>query len=527
MDNDSSGIPPEESASGGKSGLAALVEDALVELARALKTVNFYPRGHPTLQITLDKTRNSLAMALSDRDQLALGISKDGFQLSSEPLVPGNQVLVGLAREFFLRQLKQVFFLKGLSVQELENFLRVMAMEVELFRGKGKVEEYLTDGGVIHICANEIRLGQSLGIQRKQEAPREAVPMDDRLQELISSLQTETDPKKYLALAREASVMAMRFIDEGKIEAAFMIMRTFCEAFSGEPARAPMIIEAAKSGFKELSIGPMIEHMLRQITLLDGSRRQEVLDVAFAMGGKLVENMLDKLATNEALYSHRALIQVLLSKSELSREPIEARLSDDRWWVVRKSAFLLGEIADNASVPLLMDALSHADTRVQKELLKAMAKIGGPEATKKLLDVIGSKMPLELRLHSIRLLGAARERSAVPTLVKILKNRGSFLDNTELLEESTRALGKIGSTQAVPVLSELLLKRSVFARAKSINLGVDAAESLGAIGGKEAEEVLKKGAENKHAEIRLACLKILKADRKNANRAAKQNNQGE
>jgi len=519
MDNDVNKSPQEGSASGEQAESFALAEDVLIEFARALKAVNFYPRGHPTLQISLDKGYKSLLTILGDGDQFALGISKDGFQISSKPLAPGNQVLAGLARGFFLRQIKKIFFLKGLDPQELENFLRVMAMEADLFRGKGKAEEYLTEGGVTHICANEIKLGQSLNVQRKQEELREAVPLDDRLEQLVQSLRTETDSRKYLALAREASVMATRFIDEGKLDAAFVFMNIFWEGFTVEPTRASMIVEGAKSGYRELSTPPMIEHILRQLTLLDGPRKEKVLDMAIGLGADLVDAILDKLATNEALYSHRALIQVLLSVPELSREPIESRLKDDRWWVARKMAFMLGEMGEGAGAKPLLDAVRYPDIRVRKEALKALVKIGVPEVIKRLIEIIDSKETQEMRIHAVRLLGMVGDRSATPSLVKILKNRGMLLDNIELLEEAVRALGKMKSPQAVPILSELLFKRSRFAQAKSINLGVEAAESLGAIGGEEAGEVLTKGTENKHSEIRLACLKALKANLKSANQA--------
>ena len=512
-----------------KNGYGALIEEAMVEMARALKAVNFYPRGHPTLHSCMDRSYKSLIAAFGDQEQLGLGVSKDGFQLVSSPFAPENQILTGLAREFFLRQIKKVFFLKGVSSQELENFLRVMAMEEELFRGKGKAEEYLSDSKVEHIWANEIKLGQSIGIPVKEESTPEVAPIDDRLVKLIESLRKETDSRAFLGLAREASITASRFMDEGKPDHALVIMRVFWEAFSLEPLRSPMIVEAAKSAYREISSPAMVDYILRQITLLDGPRKDNVLEVALGMDERLVRAILDKLATNEALYSHRALIQVLLSIPDLSRGAIEAGLADARWWVARKMAFLLGEMGSQGSVPALIKSASHPDLRVRKEVLKALAKIKSPEGIKMLVELVDSKAPQEIRIHSISLLGTVREKNAVPTLVKILKNKGAMLDEIESLEEAVRSLGKIGSAQAIPVLGNLLLKRSVFARAKSINLGVEAAEALGAIGGEEAEEILRKGAESRQQEIRLASLKALKSPRQAAvkERGNGESNQGE
>ena len=528
MDNSANGTGPEQGAPReGANEAATFVEAALIELSRALKAVNFYPKGHPTLQVCMDKAYQSLTSALGGEEQLGLAISRKGFQLGSEPVAPANTVLSGLATEFFRRQLNKIFFLKGMTEHELMDFLRVIAMEEDLFRGKGKAEEYLTDSGVTHIWANEIKLGQARGVPRREEKPPDATQIDDRIAKLIEALKSETDPKKYLALAREGCIVANRFTDEDKPDQAFAMMRLFWEAFSLEPLRAPMIVEAAKSAFKELSSPSMIEHILRQLTLLDGDRKDEVLKVAESMGALLHEAILAKLATNEALYSHRALIQVLLADTNSTRPLTEARINDERWWVARKMAFLLGEMGASESVPMLIKAASSSHLRVRKEALKALAKISSPDAVQKLLDVIDSKGSHEIRLHCIRLIGSAKEHSAISTLMKILKNRGKLLEDIELLEEVVRALGRIGSPQAVPILSELLLKRSVFARAKSINLGVEAAEALGVIRGNEAEAVLRKGAESNQQEIRLACLKALKAQQQRPEQLAKETDQGE
>lgn len=529
MNNDSNlNTPGNGAQEEGLSNLDILAEEGLTELARSLKAVHFYPRGHPTLQSSLDKAYRSLSAAMGDNDQLSFGITKDGFLTSSNPLATNNQILQGFSREFFLRQIKKIFFLRDVSIQELENFLRVIAMEEDLFRGKGKAESYINDAGIVNIWANEIKLGQSRGAPRKEEAQTEGITVDERIRKIIDLLRSETDPRKFLGAAREASITAQRLAAEQKCDAAFLILKVIWEVMSNRQPRSPMIVEAARTAFKEMTVPDMIEFLLRQLTLLDGPRKDEVLNVAVSLGDVLIQSIINKITTNEALYSHRALIGVLLSLPDPSRPLIENYLDDDRWWVVRKMAFLLGEMKKIPSISSLIRVSSHDDLRVRKEILKAICKIHAPEGTKKLIEIVEStKNSLEIRIHVIRLLAASRELSAVPTLVKILKSRGAMLDNYELLDESIKALGKLGSTQAVPILTEILIKRSLFAKAKSVSLGAEAAEALGAIAGKEVEEIVQQGADSKHQEIRAASMKALTSIRQGLDQVDESDGKGE
>lgn len=488
------------------------LEGMLVELSRALKAVNFYPRGHPTLAASLEKAHSAIMTALSGMNQVGFLVSKDGFLFQSKPIAASNVNLPPLARELFLRQVRKIFFLSELTVNELENFLRVVAMEEELFRGDGRAENYLIDNGVEHIWFNEMKFRQVRPITQKEETERpKTSDVDERTHQLINSLRTERDPRKFMVQCREAILLIGSFLDEMEFESAFEIFNVLRECFTSEPPRPPLIVESARNAFMESATPTMVEFLLRQITLLHGPRQEEVVSLSLELGDKLIEAILDKLATNEALYSHRALLQLLLQYPDLSRSRIEARLNDARWYVVRKMVFLLGEIANPQSVPLLIKAVEHEEARVVKEALKALTKIKTLESTRFLVSMLDSKLPDEIMLHLIRLLGNAKEVSSVPSLIKILKNRGALLENLELYQETIKALGQIGSHQAVPVLKEVLLKRNLLAKSRALVLSVESAEALSKIGGKSAIEALEAGSKSKSPEISSACRKGLQA----------------
>jgi HEAT repeat protein len=62
------------------------------------------------------------------------------------------------------------------------------------------------------------------------------------------------------------------------------------------------------------------------------------------------------------------------------REELELALRCPEAFTARRAAFLLGELADAASVPALAGTLASGDPYVAEEAVRSLARIGTPEA---------------------------------------------------------------------------------------------------------------------------------------------------
>jgi HEAT repeat protein len=180
-----------------------------------------------------------------------------------------------------------------------------------------------------------------------------------------------------------------------------------------------------------------------------------------------------------------------------------------RWQAVQA----LGELGNDVWIPNLLRVLDHEDSRshkivrLDKSVIDALGRIGSDKAIEALLSIAEHQNCL-VRKKVLDLFGILRCKRAVPTLHKALKDEdlairsiaatslghiGDELAAPELLNalgngiDATiaRALGQIGSRDAVPTLLQMLIDTDY-------STCRDASEALGKIGGeKTIVELLK------------------------------------
>ena len=68
----------------------------------------------------------------------------------------------------------------------------------------------------------------------------------------------------------------------------------------------------------------------------------------------------------------------------------------------------------------------------------------------------------------------------------------------------------VGSNEAVPVLQQLLERKSWFGRGKTDEIRIGAASALAAIGTPDAKAILEEGKNSKDETVRDACMQALR-----------------
>jgi HEAT repeat protein len=168
-------------------------------------------------------------------------------------------------------------------------------------------------------------------------------------------------------------------------------------------------------------------------------------------------------------------------------------VDDERWFVQRNGARLLGRTGAPEAVPLLQPLLRRSDARVVREAVSALGTIDDPAAARAIHTVLRSATGA-LRRAVIDVLVAGKDPRVVPILVHVLRESQPLGKDHAMVLETAKALGTIGSDESVPALKTLADRRSFWRQKKLRALKERSVEALESIGGPKAEAVLQQSA---------------------------------
>jgi HEAT repeat protein len=193
-----------------------------------------------------------------------------------------------------------------------------------------------------------------------------------------------------------------------------------------------------------------------------------------------------------ALASRRAE-EAILGFGKPAAARLASLVSDARWFVQRNGARLLGRIGSPDAVPLLQPLLRQSDPRVVREAVSALSAIDDPAAARAVHTVLRAATGA-LRRAVIEALVAGRDPRVVPILVHILRESQALGKDHEMVLETAKALGTVGSEEGVPALKTLASRRDFFRRKKLRAVKQHSVEALQRIGGPKAESALQEAA---------------------------------
>ena len=87
----------------------------------------------------------------------------------------------------------------------------------------------------------------------------------------------------------------------------------------------------------------------------------------------------------------------------------------------------LGEIMEYSAVDALLDTLTEKDVDVKITAIQALGKIQDPKAAKSLTDILNNKDSEHMRIITIWALGNIGDKIAIPTLTKLLGDPDDYI----------------------------------------------------------------------------------------------------
>jgi HEAT repeat protein len=199
--------------------------------------------------------------------------------------------------------------------------------------------------------------------------------------------------------------------------------------------------------------------------------------------------------------------------SEIGKNAIEVftPFTDDRrWYLVRNIIYILGRIGKEQSLPYVQRALNHEDLRVKREAIQALGLIGGQKAIGLLVRALTDN-DVRVRCMAAINLGKGGKKGGLIPLLEAVQTKDFYKRESVEIKAFFNAIGMVGSNEAIPVLQQLLERKSWLGRGKTDEIRMEAANAMAMVGTPEAKAVLEEGENSKDEFIRDACTQALRS----------------
>ena len=517
--------------------IAITTENILIEFGKTVKSIGFYPEGHPNLEGAIEKTFNLIKDAIKEKGSIKWRIERTGFLEGKTQIGRGHKSLVGLAKDLFFKRINEITFTNDATLKEWKDLLLILKMDTVSLKDAGGIEKLILAKEIKGIQLNEMKYEdirkkvieleeqkekEEIGTEKiEEEKPEEKAAdiihtleeqlkaveeREETLETLLDKLENEKNVLPYQAIADKILTRIRPIYDVKNWDGLFPVLSVFASHSSLESTRHPEQIDIASEKLRKLLTPEITGYMIARLCNRREDRRKEIQQILLLLGEEAMKQLLTTLIDTEAAYIRRQIFNALTMFGEMVRLEAERRLDDERWFVVRQMVSLLGEIGNPQSLGAIKKTYAHKDMRVKKEVLKAIGRLPSNESTVFLLEKLGEDNTT-IKLQAIISLGALKDQTAVAQLGGLALKRDFFNKDIEVRKEAIRAIGLIGGDDAKVILIRLLKKRVFWGKRQHDEIRSVAAISLGKIGGEDAMEALQEAAKTSKGLVHIACEK--------------------
>lgn len=515
-------------------------KDIIQALLKSKKMIRMYPSNNPIYVKTLEDTYARFRDYFDYRVDLLLKIRQNEIFWENEQIYYNAEKEDNLALFLFKDGLRELTFKKGLAADEMEEFLKIMAMDFEreildddivtlLWERDFQNIQHIADDVILADDDNyetnavehieEVTNDPDAILKAYQDAFREdevlkevaIVPLSDKdLQHLMRELErdSESKAKKLADILFELMYLAESRSDFDDLSVYFMNAVEFSMA-QGDIPMVTSILSRLQSVLNDAKVDEEIKKYFRKIVSFAGSDSiikllGDILDAGQEYEDKIIEDLVMHLDRNavtplmnilgdlKSIHARKVVIEALIAIGPKDIMALSKGLNDSRWYVVRNIIYILRKISDKRAVEFLLRTVRHADIRVRKEVIRALGELGGGGVFQTLRECLDDS-EIQVRSAALRALATISSEAAKRIIMdriidKAFKDR-EFEEKKEYFEVVSRWKDK----EVFTFLSETLRKKSFFfGSIKNDETRAGAAYGLGLLGNREAIDLLQK-----------------------------------
>ena len=515
-------------------------KDLLQCIIKAKKTLRMYPDNNPVYVKTLDESYLKFKNFLDYKEAFTLKIRQNSILYDAEQIYSSAEKEDNLALFFFKDGLRELTFKKGLSHEELEEFLKITALDFdrevmdedivtllwekdfqnihyivdEAFLIDSEEEEYeavaekmireqVTD-------VNDLMRAYADGFQEEEFKGIAIVPLTDKdLQTLVKELEKDTSDKidKLVAVLFE---IVYQTEDKSDIENVFTFLKDviqYCMKH-GYISMALDIMKEAREVIDDPHVSENDKKYIRMLSLYIGNEEivallAEFLDSGIEIEEGVFENLVVYFEKNaiepfvkylgemKTIRARKNVIDALISLGKKDIQTLARKLDDQRWYVVRNIIYILRKIGDRRAIDYLLKTIRHGDIRVRKEVIKALCELGGHEVVQTLRECLDDP-DVQVRTAAVKAFGSIGSEPAKKILLDKISGK-SFKDRgLEEKKEFFETIARWKDTEVFDFIVKVMKLKSFFNRSKIFENKACAAHGLGLLGNKDALPLLEK-----------------------------------
>jgi HEAT repeat protein len=489
---------------------------------------------------TLDESYLKFKNFLDYKESFALKIRQNSILYDAEQIYSSAEKEDNLALFFFKDGLRELTFKKGLSHEELEEFLKITALDFErevmdedivtlLWEKDFQNIQYIVDEAFLIDSeeeeyeavaeknikeqvtdVNDLMRAYADGFQEEEFKGIAIVPLTDKdLQTLVKELEKDTSDKieKLVAILFE---IVYQTEDKSDTEDVFTFLKyviQYCMKY-GHVHMVLDIMKEAREVIDDPNISENDKKYMRMLSLYLGNEEivallAEFLDSGIEIEEGVFENLVVYFEKNaiepfvkylgemKTIRARKNVIDALISLGKKDIQMLARKLDDQRWYVVRNIIYILRKIGDRRAIDYLLKTVRHGDIRVRKEVIKALGELGGHEVVQTLRECLDDP-DVQVRTAAVKAFGNIGSAPAKKILLDKISDK-SFKDKgLEEKKEFFETIARWKDTEVFDFLVKVMKIKSFFNRSKIIENNACAAYALGLLGNKDALPLLEK-----------------------------------
>ncbi len=523
-------------------------KDVLQALLKARKTIRMYPENNPIYKKTVEESFSKFGETFNYRDDLVLKIKQNEIFLDSDQVYFNPEKDDNLALFFFKDGLRELTFNRGLTEQELEEFLRIISLDFEREAADDDIVTLLweKDFQSIKYVADETFLmeDEDYEAQAVKEIKSKAPDTDEVLKAYAAAFESEDVKEISIINLTDKDLQALvKEMEKDQLDKTPKIYEILFEMLSQSESNAEYedvhrllrdvfsfclkqgnlktVVDIMKKT-KELAEAPSApDAVKRQMKLLLSSvnSAESVKSVGeiFASDIEIDENILAEymgfldreaippfmalLGELESIRGRKIVINILIQLGKTDIQAVAKGLHDQRWYLVRNIIYILRHIGDKKAVEYLLSTARHTDERVRKEAIKTLGELKSPLALQPLKECLGDA-DSSIRRSAARALGNIGSETARRIILEVVS--GKVFGDREFDEkrEFFEILAHWNDKEMTELMMRTLRKTTFFKKAKHDESRACAAHSLGLMGNKDALPLLYKLKESNNRLLR-------------------------